>query len=818
MFPHLNRAAHKRSLHRIFFLALAFFPLPLWAGVTISSVTVSNSSPTAGSVIGVTVTYCEVANTTPFFLMALNPNSTTMQACPTTGQILLVDQCTGNTGTSPVNSSQADASDTCGGNGWGGVAVPNTPPLCPYTQVFNVTIPASLTGGGTYNLIVAAGDYFVQCSGGIVATTSVPLTLPLPAAAFSLTKSAGSTVAAPGSLILFNLNYNFVNTNNFVLTDQVPPNTTLVQMSAGASSTGSAPGSTITWSLGSASTPVTGTAWFLTSVNPATANGTVITNTASGSTNEVATAASNQVAVTVQIPQMILTKSESAASVAANSPVTYTLNWLALGNNLQIFDSYNNDSVATSGNSITGFDGTGYTINPAGTGDPGTWAVQSDAQGNHYIQGQSAVYDSTGATNDYPQLIRNGPGINICDGFTVQGDLQIPNSAAGATSGGDAHMILALNPSQGVTLKAAISENSSPYYFFIQKNNLCCAAPNAVGITTLPFGGIQAGVWYTISVKIQYSGSGVTYTAQIWPKGDPSNIGSFTYTDPNTAAPILSGCSGGWMQGWQADTTDQTDWFGDLQVYSGGPIINYQVADPEPAGVSFIGSNVSPSTGAPLLSWNFPVTVLAQSTPIQWWGQVSCPGPISNQFSMTSLTAPTTALSNTVNLTISGSCNTATPTDTPTIGPTATFTPTPTITLTPTPTPTITPTLSPTFTFTPTQTLTPTITLSPTVTSTPVPPTATNTPIPPINIWPIPFNPKFAVGGKLKVSGLPPGATVSFYTVSGELVNKSAEVAGWAYWDGTNPKGRLVSSGIYYYIVLNGKQVLLRGKLLFINE
>jgi hypothetical protein len=88
----------------------------------------------------------------------------------------------------------------------------------------------------------------------------------------------------------------------------------------------------------------------------------------------------------------------------------------------------------------------------------------------------------------------------------------------------------------------------------------------------------------------------------------------------------------------------------------------------------------------------------------------------------------------------------------------------------------------------------------------------------PIEIWPIPFNPKYAVNGKLKVSGLPPGSTVSFYTVSGELVNKSSEVAGWAYWDGTNPQGRLVSSGIYYYIVLNGKQVLLRGKLLFINE
>ncbi|HJT25020.1 MAG TPA: hypothetical protein VJ873_10610, partial [bacterium] len=163
----------RKALWNIFFLvSLLSGPDLALAGVTISNIAVSSSSPSPGSVVGVTITYCESANTTPFWLVALNPNSTTLQSCPAAGQVFMVDSNTSPTGTSPVNGTQSDTSPT--GNGWSGIAVPNSPPPCPYTQVFNVTIPGG-TPPGPINLVVAAGDYFVQCNGGIVAQTSTVL-------------------------------------------------------------------------------------------------------------------------------------------------------------------------------------------------------------------------------------------------------------------------------------------------------------------------------------------------------------------------------------------------------------------------------------------------------------------------------------------------------------------------------------------------------------------------------------------------------------------------------------------------------------------
>jgi hypothetical protein len=69
----------------------------------------------------------------------------------------------------------------------------------------------------------------------------------------------------------------------------------------------------------------------------------------------------------------------------------------------------------------------------------------------------------------------------------------------------------------------------------------------------------------------------------------------------------------------------------------------------------------------------------------------------------------------------------------------------------------------------------------------------------------------------LKISCLPPTATVSIYTLSGEWVAKFQEIGGLASWDGKNHKGLLVSSGIYYYVIQLGGQVHKVGKLLVIQ-
>ena len=166
-----------------------------------------------------------------------------------------------------------------------------------------------------------------------------------------------------------------------------------------------------------------------------------------------------------------------------------------------------------------------------------------------------------------------------------------------------------------------------------------------------------------------------------------------------------------------------------------------------------------------------------------------------------------------------------TPTSTPTNTPTVTFTPTstdtptpcmvggntctPTITFTPTTTGTNTPTGTPTQTYTPTHT--PTATHTPTLTD-----TATPTCVP--KVWPNPFNPQRASGNSLKIDCLPDNATVSIYTLSGEFVAQANPIGGLALWKGVNQKGVPVSTGIYYYVIRQGSQLLLRGKLIVKNS
>src|SRR5947207_3243067 len=115
----------------LFILLSAFFPpsLVLAGSVNFSSITVSNPSPSPGSVIGVTVVYCQLGTfIVPNFYVGINPSQNTLQACPAANQTLLVDKNTTPTGVSPVSSSANDAND--GGGGWVGVGWGGTA-LCP---------------------------------------------------------------------------------------------------------------------------------------------------------------------------------------------------------------------------------------------------------------------------------------------------------------------------------------------------------------------------------------------------------------------------------------------------------------------------------------------------------------------------------------------------------------------------------------------------------------------------------------------------------------------------------------------------------------
>jgi len=140
---------------------------------------------------------------------------------------------------------------------------------------------------------------------------------------------------------------------------------------------------------------------------------------------------------------------------------------------------------------------------------------------------------------------------------------------------------------------------------------------------------------------------------------------------------------------------------------------------------------------------------------------------------------------------------------TPTVTPTGTLTPSDT------PTGTLTPSNTPTHTGTPTNTLTPTNTGTPTNTATPTCE---------MHVWPNPFSPKLAYNGVVNFGCLPDNAMVNIYTLSGELCQQVNEMRGMATWNGTNKNGSPVATGVYFYVVLSGDQVLARGKILVTNS
>ncbi len=215
-----------------------------------------------------------------------------------------------------------------------------------------------------------------------------------------------------------------------------------------------------------------------------------------------------------------------------------------------------------------------------------------------------------------------------------------------------------------------------------------------------------------------------------------------------------------------------------------------------PTGTASPTPTVTPTTTPTLTSTVSPTPTNSQSST----------STSSNTFTPTS--SPTLPLTNTATKT-----RTPTWTSTPSRSPTPTMSSTPTSSMTTTLTPNTTNSSTPTALISLTATQTPTETC--TITQTVLIAATWNTC--PIEVWPNPFDPPRAVGEVLKVSCLPPGATVDFYTVSGEKVCHVTEYDGLALWAGVNLYGSPCSDGIYYYLILSGGNVLKEGKILLVR-
>ncbi len=190
-------------------------------------------------------------------------------------------------------------------------------------------------------------------------------------------------------------------------------------------------------------------------------------------------------------PGFTIAKSESSATLNPGQNITYTLAYSHSGQSLQLFDSYDNDSVAPPppANGIQGFDGTLY------TGSAGvSFTVASDSQNNHYIIAQACPGLAIGVTcNTFGTLLRNGPTVNICTGYTVEGNMYIP---VGDQQGSDAHMVIAASGTNAYMV--GISLDNFPGNFFLQKNNAGTVANPVTLLNNQIATTITAGVWYTV--------------------------------------------------------------------------------------------------------------------------------------------------------------------------------------------------------------------------------------------------------------------------------------------------------------------------------
>ncbi len=694
--------------------------------------------------ITVVVDYCLPAFS-PSNVLLLNVNAngnTTINSCsvPVLGSYFWVDANGTNQEDQAVGGFFGSAPATYGYGYYmnnGGVTTPQCGPV-----TFLETLPPGLSDNcGTFDVVVAMSTSYLACGSGNLtgfATVSVPCTN----SAVTAVKSVQGNQAATGDLLLFAVDYKYSNdSSNYVITDSVPANTTLVAAGPPGSYTsgGTVAGSGITWTFPADPGAVkSGQAWMLVQVNTGSV---VISNTANyspiGSTT--ASIATNSVSANSTKGGYTLQKSESSSTLPTGSTETYTLAYKIDQSSLQFYDSYDNNALGTANTGIvggpgnTGFNGSGYVTVGTGTCGGNTWSVTQTSQSDHYINVCSTT--SANSTGPYPLLLRNSP-ISLCSGtpYVLQGDMEIPITAPGATGGSptaDATMVLAYGVCGGVTFDyvAGISLDPIPASIFLQKDGGTLMAGVTVNGTPFAF---TAGVWYTMNVSVQHVGANLVFNISVWPKGQPSNVATLSFTDTAVDACI---CSMATSFGWQGDSTAGTDYYSNLSLYTADAIVNTTITDGVPSGVTFVNQTTAGEgagvtfnfTGGPTLTWNDPSTIYGASGALTWWGVVGCTG--SNSITNTSVItangqSPVTSNSEVVSVT---GCTTNTPTNTPTNSPTPTVTNTPTITptRTPTNTPTNTPTITPTFTPTNSPTITPTRTPTNSPTNTPTP-TSTN--------------------------------------------------------------------------------------------
>ncbi len=637
------------------------------SNVTITSLVPPN--PNAGDLVTLNYTYCRTTDlyNNSHFIVAVSPVSTFIS-----GQL-------GQT--FKVNESGIDV----GGTGDGALTVAggynlndgNGVSTCPETGSFTFHIPNTLSGGTYYIIIGGKKDYVDLGSAYPASQAFIAINIPLPPPAASITKIAEDTPEFPGENVLYTINYTFVNSTNFTITDTVPPNCTLVSQSVGGTSTGTTPGSTLTWAIGNTGPQKTGSVWFIVNIGAGAASST-IHNTASWTLTEIPTGGvSNDAPVVVGPAAFTLTKSESETTGVIGDTVTYGFDFQAGGmffNSYDTFDATNESALFTA-------------VSNGGPGYPGTWTWNSDGNGGGFI------YSPQQGSSHYPHYLRNTP-TSFCFGL-IEADIQIQNG----TTNWDGSITFRDNgvADNCVAYGVGISQDNSPGFLFLQKS-----IPAYTPLTAVNNVPINFNQWYTVKVLVSDAGNGnVRIQASVWPQGQPDpNVWYIDYTD-TPATGVIPSCGQVGFQGCPFNP----DEFDNLKI-SESVHTNPVLFDTIPTQITYQGGtpasvtvNSAPINAGGMVSWNLTTQLSSMVYHYEWYGIINYCGTVPNKGTFGAGNGFGTVDSNTVSLSV------------PVCPETATFTPTYTVTETYTLTPTLTSTL--TYTLTPTLTSTLTETPSP---------------------------------------------------------------------------------------------------------
>jgi len=728
---------------------------------SITNLVITPSNPIPGQTINVSWTYTipNASGTNPDAIIVVS-NTNTLQAAGSANQwVVLGDGCAPETGN--VNGGCYVGPAVSGSNNY------NT----------NVTIPAGLTPGFTYYVIVGmrgSGGAYMNPTVNVDFQTAIPFTVPLPAPYITLNKVAQGSTAAPGGEVLFVINYDASNVHNVQITDVVPSQFTITQVYNG----GTAVGQAITWNLGNISSPQVGFVSFLATLSPAATAGQVFTNTASATSTEVNTT-SNAAQVGVSVPELAITKS-APVSVTAGAPVTYVMDYTNTGLELEEFENFDNGVIPPSWTST----GCAWSAAPGYLEETQSCATCTTYP---YLQDSSMTPILYGV-----YVVDMMVDSNDCNNFDAVFNFNITVNAGVTT----VYQVRLSGP------KGSNSSSSNVIAYDIGGANVAFNSPPNMG-------NVQEGtpanpVWYT--VKVQVCSGQVLMKA--WPKGSlEPGAWDINYTGPNV--PTLAGWAG-----FQANRGPVE--FDNLMIFNTGGVTAPVITDNVPSNVTFQNAGNGGTLSGGTVTWNVGSTC-GSSDAVSWWGLAGiCGNPITNMAVINSASIAAPVTSNAVTTYISG-CATSTPTNTPSSTPTATlaFTATNTATGTPSPTPTLTatstqtatltssPTTTPTATITNTASMTPTatITSTPTITATP---TAT---IPDVDIFDVDhnvFNPDNAsVSIHVAYSKYPGNYSLKVYNSAGEHIKTLSDktmtgVLDETYqWDGKNKYGDVCASGVY---------------------